>query len=434
MRLFGLLCFLFLSFAVFADDTLGIHEKDVARIVKTLAADDMKGRQAGTEGARKAAAFIKAEFEAAGLKPYGDDFLQSFTEKQSVPTERSLTLNGTKIDSKKVIISVEGLGGSLDSMDQVALVYVSEDEEEGFIDRGRLAFVSGRTPLFVIPTDDFDVFNSLQAQMSRPKIGVQANNRLRIIMVGSDLKNITDISAKATNTTKDIVLSNVVGMIPGADPTAGSIIFSGHYDHLGEITPVNGDSIANGADDDASGVTAVIALARYFSKLGPQKRTLVFAAFTAEEEGGYGARHMLTQINPDEVAGMVNIEMIGKPSRFGTGQAYITGFELSELPKIFQDGAKPPYGFHPDPYPEENLFYRSDNTAFARRGVPAHTISTSQMDKDIYYHTVDDEFETLDIKGMTEIIRSIALGSMPLVNGTATPSRINLPSRGRWAP
>src|SRR5690606_3293855 len=83
------------------------------------------------------------------------------------------------------------------------------------------------------------------------------------------------------------------------------------------------------------------------------------------------------------------------------------------------------FSFKPDPYPEQNLFYRSDNATLARLGVPAHTISTDQIDIDKLYHTVDDEFETIDIKNMASTIRAIAVGARSVVEGTDTPTRID---------
>ena len=82
------------------------------------------------------------------------------------------------------------------------------------------------------------------------------------------------------------------------------------------------------------------------------------------------------------------------------------------------------FTFHPDPYPTQNLFYRSDNATLARLGVPAHTISTSKMDSEKNYHTVNDEFETLDMDNMTEIIKAIAESSRGIISGAQTPSRV----------
>ena len=82
------------------------------------------------------------------------------------------------------------------------------------------------------------------------------------------------------------------------------------------------------------------------------------------------------------------------------------------------------FGFHPDPYPKQNLFYRSDNATLARLGVPAHSVSSDQIDKDPYYHTVDDEIETLDMEHLTQMIQAIAEGVQTLISGEDTPTRI----------
>jgi Zn-dependent M28 family amino/carboxypeptidase len=219
-------------------------------------------------------------------------------------------------------------------------------------------------------------------------------------------------------------LRNVVGVIPGKRAEE-MVIFSGHYDHLGTGKPVNGDSVFNGANDDASGTTAVIALAGHFAKMKKPERTLIFVAFTAEESGGYGATYFSRQLNPDKVVAMFNIEMIGTESKWGKNSAYITGYERTDFGTMLQENLKgSAFNFYPDPYPAQNLFFRSDNATLARLGVPAHTISTSKMDSEKYYHTVDDEIETLDLQNMTEIIKSIAISSKGIIDGKQTPGRV----------
>ena len=194
---------------------------------------------------------------------------------------------------------------------------------------------------------------------------------------------------------------------------------------MGIIQAIGQDSIANGADDDASGTTAVIELAKYFANKKNNERTLIFVAFTAEEIGGYGSQYFSKQLNPDEVVAMFNIEMIGKASKFGKNNAFITGYERSDFGKILQKNLKgTDFKFYPDPYPEQNLFYRSDNATLAKLGVPAHTISSDQIDTDKLYHSVDDEFETVDVKNITEIIKAIAISSGSIVSGEETPTRV----------
>ena len=220
-------------------------------------------------------------------------------------------------------------------------------------------------------------------------------------------------------------LTNVVGILPGKTRKDEYVIFSAHYDHLGVGKPMNGDSIYNGANDDASGVTAVIMLAKYFKALGNNERTIVFAAFTGEEMGGLGSQYFSKQFDPDKVVAMFNIEMIGTESKWGKNSAYITGYEKTDMGHILQKNLEGTgFTFYPDPYPTQSLFYRSDNATLAMLGVPAHTISTSKMDSEPNYHKVSDQIETLDLDNMTMIVRSIALSSKTIVNGVDTPTRV----------
>jgi len=218
-----------------------------------------------------------------------------------------------------------------------------------------------------------------------------------------------------------------VGILPGKSRPDEYVIFSAHYDHLGIGKPnAQGDSIYNGANDDASGTTAVLMLAKYFASRHDNERTIVFAAFTAEEIGEYGSQYFGKGWNADQVAAMFNIEMIGTTSKWGTNSAYITGYERSDFGKILQRNLTgTPFQFYPDPYTTQNLFYRSDNASLARLGVPAHTISTSKMDNEPYYHQLGDEISTLDMDNMTQIIRSIALSSGTIISGQDTPSRVD---------
>ncbi len=224
--------------------------------------------------------------------------------------------------------------------------------------------------------------------------------------------------------TKNKSANNVIGILPGKSKPNEYVVFSAHYDHLGK-TEEGDDKIYNGANDDASGTTAVIALAKYFKELGTNERTIIFVAFTGEEIGGFGSRFFSKSINPDEVIAMFNIEMIGTESKWNKNSAYITGFEKSDFGTILQKNLKgSKFKFHEDPYPNQQLFYRSDNAMLAALGVPAHTISTSKMDDEKNYHQLSDEVSTLDLDNMTEIINAIAISSESIVNGKDTPTRV----------
>jgi Zn-dependent M28 family amino/carboxypeptidase len=244
-----------------------------------------------------------------------------------------------------------------------------------------------------------------------------------VFILGKELPAKFSISAK--HEIKEQSLANVVGVLPGKGKQQEYVIFSGHYDHIGVGKPVNGDSIFNGANDDAAGITAVILLARHFASVKNNERTLVFAAFTAEEVGGFGSSYFSRQFPPERVMAMFNIEMIGTESKWGKNSAYITGFEKTDMGTILQKNLEGTgFSFHPDPYPAQDLFYRSDNATLARLGVPAHTISTSKMDSEPNYHKVTDHVETLDLENMAMIIQSIALSSATIVAGKDTPTRV----------
>jgi Zn-dependent M28 family amino/carboxypeptidase len=228
------------------------------------------------------------------------------------------------------------------------------------------------------------------------------------------------------NKVEERTLANVVGMLPGKDRADEIVLFSAHYDHLGSLPEKDGDSIANGADDDASGVAGIISLARFFTHAEQHRRTLVFAAFTAEEIGGYGSQYLAGTMDSDRIVAGVNLEMIGKVSDFGPGNGYMTGFEHSNLGEIMQRNLEGTgHALHPDPH-RQNLFFRSDNINFAKLGVPAHSFSTGPIDRDPYYHTVDDELSTLDMAHMTRFLRGLAQALGTIVSGEDTPSRISL--------
>ena len=222
-----------------------------------------------------------------------------------------------------------------------------------------------------------------------------------------------------------LCLYNVIGFLEGKSKKNEFVIISAHYDHLGIKIDGEGDLIFNGANDNASGVAAVLSLAEYYTNDFVSERSLLFIAFTAEEMGLVGSNYFGNQINPEKIIAGINIEMIGKESPFGPNTAWLTGFDHSNFGKIIQKNLKETdYKVLPDPYTSFKLFFRSDNASLARLGVPAHTFSTSPMDKDPDYHQVTDEFNTLDIFTITETIRAIAIGIKSIVDGTDAPSRL----------
>ncbi len=213
---------------------------------------------------------------------------------------------------------------------------------------------------------------------------------------------------------------NVVGIIRGSDPVLKDsvVLIDAHYDHLGIGRPVLGDSIYNGADDDASGTVAVMEIARAMASGPRPKRTVIFAATTGEEVGLLGTRWYL-QHPVAPIANMtanLEIEMIGRPDSLagGPGRAWLTGYDRSTMGTIFANAGLPVV---PDRRVEQSFFTRSDNIAFARAGVPAHTLSSYNMHDD--YHTVRDDVSRVDFPHMTSVIRAAASATRLLADGPA---------------
>lgn len=403
-----------------------IKEDDVRRIITTLSADDMQGRATFTPGIEKAAQFIEGEFAKTGLEPLpgNADFRQNFSMTHITNVNSLAKINDITISPDHLIVS-SNAGFVWITDPEVQVKKVTADQNLAMIYRGLKRGGTKKTLLLVDPG----------LESSFKELGVQAgkgSNIQKLSTGGSQiavvLGNFDD--AKSFNISTEIKseqlpLFNIAGMIKGKSKPDEYVIFSGHYDHLGIIKAMQGDSIANGADDDASGTTAVITLAKYYKKINNNARSLIFVAFTAEEIGEYGSQYFATQIDPVKVSAMFNIEMIGKASKFGENSAIITGYERSDFGPILQKNLEgTAFKFYPDPYTKQNLFYRSDNASLARVGVPAHTISTDRIDIDKLYHTVKDELGSLDIANITAIIRAVALSAKTIVAGTDTPTRI----------
>lgn len=401
-----------------------VKRSDVERIIRRLSADDMQGRGIFTLGIEKAAIFIENEFKQVGLKPLSSEsgFRQSFSTTRIKPATQQVIIDGQTIPDDDVMVISDHERVNLTNLSGAEILTIKPGEN--FFSRYRTIVQSDKTVLVLVDREYADAFKRLQLRSKQERIVPEAKEKGNVVFI-LGVTEARKYSVNFTNHIENSPLSNVVGVLPGKSKEKELVIFSGHYDHLGIIEPVQGDSIANGADDDASGITAMISLAKYYKKLNSNERTLVFVAFTAEESGGFGSQYFSEKLNPEDVVAMFNIEMIGKNSKFGKNTAFITGYEKSDFGEILQRNLEGTgFKFYPDPYPKQNLFYRSDNATLAALGVPAHTISTDQIDTDKFYHTVNDGLETLDINNIVATIKAIALSSRSIIAGSDTPKRI----------
>ncbi len=426
MRFKFILPLLAVSCRVFAQTPEKLIEKtDVERVIKILSADDMQGRATFTPGIEKAARFIETEYKSAGLLPLtgNQDYRQNFSMYKSTPIEISASISNTIVPKENVTVQTGSASFNWSNDADVEVVKISA--EKNFRTEYSKISRSNKKMLVLVDPNFEAFFKRIAARNNNGNFSKEINPNQQLVFVLGDFTEVKAYAVKYTGKVEKLPLFNIAGMIPGKSKKEEYVVFSGHYDHLGIIKAVGQDSIANGADDDASGTTAVIELAKYYKKLNNNERTLIFVAFTAEEIGEFGSAYFATQIDPVKTVAMFNIEMIGKASKFGENTAFITGFERSDFGTILQknlDGTS--FKFYPDPYPEQNLFYRSDNASLAKVGVPAHTISTDQIDSDKLYHSVKDEFGSLDVNNITATIRAIALSSRSIVAGKDTPKRI----------
>ncbi|MEJ2583763.1 MAG: M20/M25/M40 family metallo-hydrolase [Robiginitalea sp.] len=220
-----------------------------------------------------------------------------------------------------------------------------------------------------------------------------------------------------TNTKE--VAYNIVGVLEGSDPELKDeyIVIGAHYDHIGVLPGKNGDGIANGANDNASGTSTVLELARYFGGHTTPRRSLIFAFFSAEERGLLGSRHLARVLREEgiDLYTMLNFEMTGVPM----GRSYLmylTGYDKSNLAAICNGyGGEDLVGFLPTAS-EYNLFQRSDNYAFYEEfKVPSHTFSTFDFENYAFYHQPGDEPSRMDFSHMANLVNRV----IPAIRGIA---------------
>lgn len=216
---------------------------------------------------------------------------------------------------------------------------------------------------------------------------------------------------------------NVIGYIPGRSKPGQIVIISAHFDHVPPTSRGRREEIHNGANDNASGTAAMLAMARHYAQAGDNERTIIFCAFNKEELGLLGSWSFADKVNTDSVQAVINLEMLGA-SQYGKGRLFITGENLSTLGAIFRKNtAGTSIRFTRENH--HGLFMRSDNYPFARKGIAAHSFMASDDDWRCY-HKACDKLSQLNLPNMTVLVNGILTGISSIVNAVDTPSRIRL--------
>lgn len=410
-----------------------------------LASDALRGRGSGTPDELVAATYIASQLHAYGLVPAGDTggFVQkvkvvkqvfaSAPELQVGEGEGSVTWVHGK-DFQPRVLSEPSFHGPLQKFDVKsdlagmgpgAIVFLSGDK-----DRRREAVVKALTKgAFAVLYEGLEgTVEALPEVMPRPE-GASGGNHFNILRLSkaaaeSLAQKPDGALVSMTGTLKPPVLTytwNVLGMLPGSDPALNldAILLSAHLDHLGVGEAVKGDSIYNGADDDASGTTAVLELARIFAAGPRPKRTLIFALFGSEEAGELGSDYFTSHppLPLQNIAVNLNFEMIGRPDpKVKPDELWMTGWERSNLgPALAAHGGK----LVADARPEQGFFERSDNYALAKRGVVAHTVSSFGLHED--YHHPSDDLAHIDFDHMKLVIGNMIAPLQWLANSDFAP-------------
>jgi len=419
--------------------TNNISLAQVTKDITYLSSDELKGRGNYSAEIRIAADYIAQRFQESGLVVAdgisGADFLQTYQITKTTPKTLNVTINGQSIASESIamVSTITHFSWTMNNQaknTEFQIHNIGKDDDMRAI-IGTLNKQGGKHIVLLNPKHKA-LFKRYQGyfQHGTTKLTQENTNQFSggiivIVLSAITAEKIITLNISGISTMSKNELVNVVAIIPGKTKPEEVVLYSAHYDHLGIKAGEEG-VIYNGADDDASGTTAILNIAQHFAQQGDNARTLMFAAFSAEEIGGFGSRYFSQQLQPQTITAMINIEMIGKPSKFGAGTLWMTGMDRSNLGEQLNiELAKFGKKIHQDPYPKQGLFYRSDNATLARLGVPAHSFSSAQLDEDPHYHQTSDNLASLNLTSLQQSIKILAAATQPLVNGSITPSRID---------
>lgn len=447
-----------------------VLERSVRAHMEFLASDAMQGRGSGTPFELLAGQYIASQLRQYGVEPAGDasatgqkSFIQTVAlTRQAFADAPALSFNAAGGAQRRWVHGKEMLvgrvvsaqsGGALQKLRAGerpaagAVVLLAQEAGSGGDVRqlfSQASALSQQGAAAVVVAENETLRRNWATQGARlPELPLMAGagrGAATILILSTDaykelqaMPDGTPINFGGTLAPAQLNYTwNVVGVLPGSDAKLSqeAVLLSAHMDHIGVGTGQTGDQpckgttsdqICNGADDDASGVVAVLELARALAAGSARpKRTTYFVLFGSEEKGGHGAQYFLS--NPPvaltQIVANLEFEMIGRPdAKVAADTLWLTGYERSNLgAELAKQGAR----LVADPHPDENFFQRSDNYALARRGVVAHTVSSFGLHPE--YHQPGDDIAHIDFAHMTRAINSMVAPVLWLVNSNFTPT------------
>jgi aminopeptidase YwaD len=430
----------------------------IRRNLESLASDSMRGRGSGTEDEHRAAEYIGSRLREYHIQPVDSHgYVQEIALIQRVintaPT-LSFAAPGAKAQSTFVLgkdfltldlvdarfsgplqkIDVDSISELPQAKPGAVILVTGKDREKI---RSAVSVFSASPAVAVLMRSSNEIAEEFEREGEKfPELPPMFAGQAKTVLGGrfnglalsraavaalSRQPDGTVLRFSSRVTQKHASTWNAVGMLEGSDPTLqhAAILFSAHLDHIGVGKPVHGDRIYNGADDDASGCTAVLEIARVLGAEPRPKRTVIFALFGSEEVGGTGATYFREHppLPLTDLAANLEFEMIGRADpAVNANTLWLTGWERSNLgPTLASHGAH----LVGDPHPEQDFFTRSDNYVLAKKGVVAQTISSYGLHSD--YHQPSDDVAHIDFKHMDEAIDSLLVPVEWLVNSDFRP-------------
>ncbi len=439
-------------------EPFGVTRPELEEVVRHLASPALEGRLTLAPGEHKAAEWLVAEFRRIGLEEgpnpgYVHEFDVTVNARPVGPQEVELRHDDGRVWTLRVGRDFVPLNGTAPATDRAARVvfvgygiqsetwddYAGVDVTGDYVvllrgtpnghapvrmrDRAALAKEKGAIGVVTLGPQ-----SGTGTALPRPTRGAGFATDLELIGIGlhadltdeikgqdwADVRSLTRPASRELPMTLEVTTAmepnkgrgrNVIGYLPGNDPAVRDeiVVIGAHYDHLGfgEVGSRTGAEILHpGADDNASGVAAVIELAEHFAETRSNRRTLVFQLYSGEEVGLIGAAAWVRD-NPEKIArtsAMVNMDMIGR-LRNGTVTVFGTS-SSNDWPSVIEGVEEPGLKLNP----VATISASSDHAPFARAKVPVVFFHTGLTDE---YHTERDTFETLNFDGMVAVTRAV---------------------------
>lgn len=450
-----------------------IKEKQLEQDLFILASDSMRGKRAGTLDELRAAAWVAQQAQKAGLKPAGDDgtYFQYFPlHRATIAQNSTININGQSLELWEEAWVRNPVEATIDApviwADQISeipmdvqgkiiamhLIPPSKLPAEGislYVYRYALGALReqidtlknyGAASIILVADavaeSEIGFFGHAleEGTYSIEKPAEQETGNIPVILVrgkwAEELqKKGTTLSAKLGVDRYVFPSVNVVAKIDGSDARLKNeyVLFSGHHDHDGVGVPVMGDSIWNGADDNATVSVALLAIGRAFAEK-PGKRSALFVWHGAEERGLFGSRYFVNNptVKKEAIVAVLNGDMIGRnepdsaallgsiPPHRNSEELVNMAYEANSQLTKFNIDTSWDEASHP-----ENWYYRSDHLPYAQAGIPA-IFFTTLLHPD--YHTPKDEAERIDMAKLTRMTTWMYATGWKIANTNKAPA------------